>query len=165
MNCQLLSLAVAADPAAPPILWGSLRAGMLKAEVKAAEPAKTIRLTDSCVELPTFAYQNGKLYKVTLSSGISEPEECATLVGKNLVEKYGAGPRRTTRYVRGDCGCCSSITRLCHAMGGDKLVRYLDVLWIKDGVRVTLETSDADNAWTVEYVADPQVSAGTLGKF
>lgn len=153
------------QPVQPPFLWGPLRAGMTKAEVKAIQPLKTVKLNETCSGLLSFSYRKGRLNEVEMTSASTTLGECLTLMEKSLEAKYGDHPKRETKYTRGYCGYSGTVASLCRAMGGDKLVKHTFSQWAKDGVIVTLELTDVDNDWTITYSPDPVASASVIDKF
>lgn len=95
MLISALLLAVAA-PAQPVMLWNGLQAGMSKAEVKAAQPKRTVDIGSRCMATFVPRFDDGKLDRIHVENAGQYDREidCQEMVRANLTAKYGAGEPR-----------------------------------------------------------------------
>lgn len=158
--------AQAADPAPSPSLplWGALRSGMTKDEVKAAQPSTTVPISASCDGWLEYTYERKRLKSLKMTGSPSSTKECVVLAEKTLLAKYGSNPARASQYVSGYCGY-GKIGNLCRAVGADAPVKRSVAAWIKDGVRISFYYNDSDGDWTVVYEVEPQVTSQTVNAF
>jgi hypothetical protein len=147
-------------------LWGPLRSGMTKTEVKAAQPSKLVKLSDTCSGLLGYQYADGKLSQVVMTSDFEGMEkQCNVLVSKVLAAKYGDDAKENRSVIQGNCGCCGKVAQLCSLMGGDTPVIYVTFDWVVDGVDITFKIQQGSPDWSVTYRLDPQATPDTLSKF
>ena len=82
------AFAQSADPR--PVLWGDLRYGMTKDEVKAAMPKDDIKLSALCRALPGPFYRDGKLFRFSLRETMPSANTCNGELINGLTQRYGA---------------------------------------------------------------------------
>lgn len=158
--CLPAQQAIANDPI---VLWGSLTAGMTKAEVKAAQPSNIVLLSEQCTATLSATYEGGKLKSVNLIARSGAANECMTIIVKSLLAKYGIDPIENVRYEQGDCGPYNKWGNLCRALGGEKTIKYKTLDWVKDDLHITCEMTD-QGTWGIRYAAEPQTSKAVIDK-
>jgi hypothetical protein len=147
------------------ILWGKLRAGMSKAEVKAAQPSKVEKISDQCSVNLSFDFEGQSLRRVGMDPTASSSDECRNIALKSLAAKYGDNPIQQEELIRGNCGGYNKIAQLCRAMGGENIVTHTYFTWSTGGTKIQAEITDTDSRWTIVYAVDPQASVETIKKF
>ena len=152
------------------VLWGSLKAGMTKDDVKKVQPSKKVTLNDHCSAELSYGFEAKRLNAVAMISSSGAPADCTVLLLKSLMTKYGDKPFESSSFTQGNCGgygsaLAANLAQLCRAMGGEKLVEHSYYIWQRDGVIVRAEVTDKDTSWNVIYIADPKVTQDTLKNF
>jgi hypothetical protein len=83
-----------------PVLWGDLRYGMTKDEVKAKVGGNDIELSSLCKAVAGPYYRDGKLYRFTLRETTPYDATCDSQLIDGLTQRYGQ-PVGSEDYLAG----------------------------------------------------------------
>lgn len=163
-------LVAAAAPAQPqpqtealgPVLWGNLRVGMTKQQVRALYPKSKVALTTGCNGKLSYFWENNKLARVAIDPpllGSGTAVNCGLIIAASLNAKYGPPQNEDVDRQTRDCGD-GKLGNLCEALGGGNPIRWRLTQWIHDGISINLRLEDTTTSplWTVVYAPPMDVT-------
>jgi hypothetical protein len=138
------------------VLWGGIKTGMTKAEVKAMYPGMVVQLTDGCMASISLTYQHRGVETVKLEQDVrSTSKSCGSVMLASLKEKYGPprSDRNQTQFVSTSCygkfACALRDAAL--AIDPDPNIYWQVVNWFTGNMLVELYRDRETDNWHIAY--------------
>ena len=154
---MLLTSAVSLSQVQPgQVLWGDIKTGMSKAEVKALYPGMVTELSDGCRADIQLDFEKKRVSVVTLShSATSKSATCGTVMLTSLKDKYGE-PRTDQNITQvADTSCFNKLScALRDAMliaDPDPNTYWQVVTWFTGDRLIKLFRDRETDNWRIEY--------------
>lgn len=138
------------------VLWGGIKTGMTKSEVKSLYPTMKVQLTPGCVASIALTFDKKTVESVKLEhDAASASKSCGTVMIESLKEKYGVprGERDVTEVGNTSCwGETSCALRdAARIIDPDPNTYWQVVNWFTGEMLVVLRRDLETGAWNITY--------------
>lgn len=138
------------------VLWGGIKTGMTKAEVKVMYPGMVVQLTDGCMASISLTFQHKGVETVKLEQDVrSTSKSCGSVMLASLKEKYGQprSDRNVTQFFDTSCyGKIACALRDAVLIADPDPNTYWQIVnWFTGDMLVELYRDQETDNWNITY--------------
>jgi hypothetical protein len=148
--------AQASDVIPGQVLWGDIKTGMTKAEVRALYPKLAVELSPGCAATIKPYYQGKKVASVDLEhSSDSTSTSCSSTMAVSLKAKYGTPRSDRNVTERFDTSCFNKFSCALRdaalAIDPDPNIYWQVMTWFTGETLITLKRDRETDKWSISY--------------